>query len=199
MANNGPLYGIIGALGVAVIGGGLYIANDKGAFTAPPPAVATAPTPAPVPPPAPALRPPVVAPQPAPPPVVPAGPSAAQVQQLNQLVVDARRAITRGDFASADRALDQAERIDPRSSDVVAARRDLRDAQQHANRQDNKIDGLVAQARAAIARHDYVQADRLLDQAEGIDSRDRDVQQARAELNAVSRPGPGPNPGPGRR
>jgi len=195
MANNGPLYGIIGALGVAVIGGGLYIANDKGAFTAPPPAVATAPTPAPVPPPAPALRPPVVAP----PPVVPAGPSAAQVQQLNQLVVDARRAITRGDFASADRALDQAERIDPRSSDVVAARRDLRDAQQHANRQDNKIDGLVAQARAAIARHDYVQADRLLDQAEGIDSRDRDVQQARAELNAVSRPGPGPNPGPGRR
>ena len=199
MANNGPLYGIIGALGVAVIGGGLYIANDKGAFTAPPPAVATAPTPAPVPPPAPALRPPVVAPQPAPPPAVPAGPSAAQVQQLNQLVVDARRAITRGDFASADRALDQAERIDPRSSDVVAARRDLRDAQQHANRQDNKIDGLVAQARAAIARHDYVQADRLLDQAEGIDSRDRDVQQARAELNAVSRPGPGPNPGPGRR
>jgi len=199
MANNGPLYGIIGALGVAVIGGGLYIANDKGAFTAPPPAVATAPTPAPVPPPALALRPPVVAPQPAPPPAVPAGPSAAQVQQLNQLVVDARRAITRGDFASADRALDQAERIDPRSSDVVAARRDLRDAQQYANRQDNKIDGLVAQARAAIARHDYVQADRLLDQAEGIDSRDRDVQQARAELNAVSRPGPGPNPGPGRR
>ena len=191
MANNGPLYGIIGALGVAVIGGGLYIANDKGAFTTPSPAVATAPTPAPVPPPAPALRPPVVAPQPAPP-AVPAGPSTAQVQQLNQLVIDARRAITRGDFTSADRALDQAERIDPRSSDVIAARRDLRDAQQHANRQDSRVDGLVAQARAAIARHDYVQADRLLDQAEGIDARDRDVQQARAELNAVSRPGPGP-------
>lgn len=197
MATNGPLYGIIGALGVAVIGGGLYIANDKGAFTTPAPTVVATPAPAPTPAPtpAPAPRPPVVTPQPAPPPAVPTGPSAAQVQQLNQLVVDARRAITRGDFASADRALDQAERIDPRSSDVVAARRDLRDAQQHANRHDNKVDALVAQARAAIARHDYVQADRLLDQAEGIDARDRDVQQARAELNAASRPGPGPGPG----
>ncbi|MBS0539008.1 MAG: hypothetical protein JSR47_09660, partial [Proteobacteria bacterium] len=78
----------------------------------------------------------------------------------------------------------------------------LRAAQQHANRQDYKIDALVAQARAAIARHDYVQADRLLDQAEGIDARDRDVQQARAELNAAHPnhgPGPGPAPFPGRR
>ncbi len=197
MASNGPLYGIIGALGVAVIGGGLYIANEKGAFTTPAPTVATAPAPAPVSavPAPPAPRPPVIAPQPAP----PAGPTAAQVQQLNQLVGDARRAITRGDFASADRALDQAERIDPHSTDVSAARRDLRDAQQHANRQDSRIDTLVAQARAAIARHDYVQADRLLDQAEGIDARDRDVQQARAELNAASRPSSGPGPGPGRR
>ncbi len=188
MASNGMLYGLVGALGVAVVGGGLYIANDKGAFTTKP-APVVAPAPAPVAtPPAPVLRPPVATP--APQPAAPSGPSASQVQQLNTLVLDARRAITRGDFASADRALDQAERIDPRSSDVIAARRDLRDAQQHAQRQnsqqDNRVEALVAQARAAILRHDYVTADRLLDQAEGIDSRDREVQQARAELNTAS-------------
>ncbi|MBS0549325.1 MAG: hypothetical protein JSR24_16345, partial [Proteobacteria bacterium] len=137
MAGNGPLYGIIGALGVAVIGGGLYIANDKGAFTTTPAPTVAATTPAP----SPAPRPPVVTPQPAPP-AAPAGPTAAQAQQRDQLILDARRAITRADFAAADRALDQAERIDPRSSDVIAARRDLRAAQQHANRQDYKIDAL---------------------------------------------------------
>ncbi len=184
MANNSILYGLVGALSVAVVGGGLYIAKEKGAF-APAPAVVAAPTPAP-PLPRPAAPAPVATPQPATPPAVPAGPTAAQVQQRDQLLIDARRAITRGDFASADRALDQAERIDPRSSDVIAARRDLNDAQQHANRNDRKVDGLVAQARAAIGRHDYVTADRLLDQAEGIDPRDRDVLQARAELNTAN-------------
>jgi len=73
---------------------------------------------------------------------------------------------------------------------VIAARRDLRDAQQHAQRQntqqDNRVEGLVAQARAAILRHDYATADRLLDQAEGIDSHDRQVQQARAELDTAN-------------
>ena len=120
-------------------------------------------------------------------PAAPSGPTAAQVEQLNQLVSDARRSITRGDFASADRALDQAEHIDPRSSDVIAARRDLNDARQHATRDDRRVEGLVAQARAAIQRRDYITADRLLDQAEGIDPRDRLVQQARAELNAIDR------------
>lgn len=196
MANNSILYGLVGALGVVVVGGGLYIAKENGAFA---PAATVVATPAPAPTPAPALRPapppPVATPRPTPPPAVPSGPTAAQAEQLNQLVMDARRAITRGDFASADRALEQAERIDPRSSDVSAARRDLRDAQQQANRQDNRqgnhVDALVAQARAAIQRHDYATADRLLDQAENIDPRDRQVQQARAELNAVERPGSG--------
>jgi len=191
MASNAALYGIIGALGVAVIGGGLYIAKKDGAFgpsTTETAVIAPAPAPAPAPPP-----PAVATPQPAPPPPVrPAGPTAAQAEQLRELLLDARRAITRGDFNSADRALDQAERIDPRSSDVIAARRDLRAAQQQANRTGGGVDRLVAEARAAIVRHDYATADRLLDQAESIDARDRDVQQARAELNAATRPGPGP-------
>ena len=190
MADNSALYGIIGALGIVVVGGGAYIAKQHGAFD--PPATtaavtAPAPTPAPPPPP-PAPKPPVVVmPQPAPPPPqpMPAGPTAAQAEQLRQLVLDARHAITRGDFSSADRALDQAERIDPHSSDAIAARRDLRDAQQRAQREDRRVDAMVAEARVAIARHDYAAADRLLDQAEKVDARDHDVLQARAELNAA--------------
>jgi uncharacterized protein HemY len=75
---------------------------------------------------------------------------------------------------------------------VQQARTELNVARQQADRANNRrVDGLVAQARAAIARHDYATADRLLDQAENIDARDRDVLQARAELNAMTRPGPG--------
>jgi len=197
VADNSALYGIIGALGVVMVGGGAYIAKQHGAFdsakttaavAAPAPAPAPTPTPAP-----PAPKPPVVAaPQPAPPsppPPAPAGPTAAQAEQLRQLVLDARHAITRGDFNSADRALDQAERIDPRAYDVVAARRDLRDARERAQREDRRVDAMVAEARAAIAHHDYAAADRLLDQAEKVDARDRDVQQARAELNAARQAG----------
>jgi hypothetical protein len=191
MASNGALYGIIGALGVVVVGGGLYIAKQEGAFgpadttaavIAPP-----APAPAPAPPPAPAPKPPVVAaPQPAPappPPSPPSGTSQAETIMAQQLVSDARRAITRGDYAAADRALDQAERLNPRSADVIAARRDLREAQQRAGSNDRRqLDELVTQARAAIGRHDYGGADRLLDQAEQIDRRDNGIRQARAEL-----------------
>ena len=72
------------------------------------------------------------------------------------------------------------------------ARAELNAAQQ-ADRDNRRVDGLVAQARSAIAHRDYATADRLLDQAERIDARDRDVQQARAELNAATRPGPGPD------
>ena len=186
-SNNGMLYGIIGALCVAVVGGGIYMfkTSDKGPVT--PPVVATQPAP---------VAPPVVAaPRPSPPvPATPAGPTAAQNEQVRQLVLDARRAITRADFASAERALDQAEGIDPRSSDVIAARQDLRDAQQRAARIDRRVDALVAMARAAIARRDYIAADRALDEAERIDRRDRDVLQARAELEAAQQR-PEPRPG----
>ena len=104
------------------------------------------------------------------------------------LVADARRAMSRSDFGAADRALAQAERLDPRSAEVIDARRDLGAAQQRAQRKDNRIDALVATARAAIAQDDYAAADKALDDAERIDGRDRDVQEARAELNAAQRP-----------
>jgi tetratricopeptide (TPR) repeat protein len=178
--NNGALYAIIGALGVAVVGGGIYLFKDSARDTAQSPPVTTAPAPAPV----------AAAPLPAPPraPVVPATPPPAQTTQVQQLLGDARRLITRGDFTAADRALDQAERLAPNSTEVAAVRRDLREAQRNTARRDNRIDGLVAQARPAIARRDYAAADRALDEAERIDGRDSDVQKARNELAEAQRP-----------
>jgi len=201
MASTGVLYGIIGALGAVVVSGGLYIAKQEGAFGAPMTAVVTAPaptpTPDPAPPPAPAAAvPPVAAaPQPAPPAAAaPSGTSQAEALLAQQLVADARRAIMRGDLDSAGHAVDQAERLNPESPDVIGARRELREAKQRASRDDRRVDSLVAQVRAAISHHDYGAADRLLDQAENTDRHDRGVQQVRAELNAAQRP-----PAPGRR
>jgi len=192
MANgnkDGALYAIIGALALAVVGGGVYLfkqqAPSQASVGEPAPSIATAPAPQAITPP-PAAPPVAAAPPLATPPIVPPSAAQARADQVRHLVDDARHMITRGDFAAADRALDQAERLDPRLPEVVAARRDLRDAQRNTarrdQRKDQRIDALVAQARAAIARRDYAAADRALDEAERIDGRDRDVQQARAEL-----------------
>ena len=114
--------------------------------------------------------------------------------QLGPLIVQARRAMERGDFVAADRALDEAERIDANAPAVIDARRDLRAAQRQANQpgyqQDMRISVLLTAARAAISRGDYVSADRALDEAERIDPRDPAVRQARAELAAAQRPRP---------
>ena len=194
MASNGTLYGIIGALGVVVVGGGLYIAKQEGAF-GPPDKTAAVIAPVPTPAQAPALRPPeprppvIAAPQPPAAPAPSSGTSQAEAMLAQQLVSDARQAIARGDFNAADRMLDQAERLTPQSSGVMAARRELREARQraHAGR-GGAVNSLVADARAAIARGDYIAASRLLDQAETIDRGDHAVQEARAELTAAQRP-----------
>jgi hypothetical protein len=199
MANgkDGALYALLGALALAIVGGGIYFfTSDRAApaaappLAAAPPATATPPlAPAPAPPPVVAQPPP----RPAPAAPAPTGPTVAQLEQVRQLVADARRMITRADFAAADRALDQAERIDPRSADIQAARRDLQDARRADTRRDRQVDRLVTEARAAIARRDYAAADRALDEAERIDGTDREVQQARGELDAArprGRPAP---------
>ena len=184
MADSAAPYAIIGGLAVVVAGAGLYIAQEHGAFDSRTIAAVTAPSAVPVPAPSPS------------PTLTPTTPT-AEMSQVQRLVADARRAITRGDLAAAGRALDQAEPLDPRSTEVAAVRQDLRHAQQQVQRIERGVDTLVERARAAIARRDYAAADRLLDQAESIDGRDRAVQQARAELDTAQR-APDRN-GPGRR
>jgi cytochrome c-type biogenesis protein CcmH/NrfG len=99
----------------------------------------------------------------------------------------------RGDFVTADRALDEAERLYPNAPEVIDARRDLRAAQRQANQpgtQDMRVTVLLTAARAAISFGDFAAADRALDEAERIDPRDPAVRQARAELVAAQRARP---------
>lgn len=122
--------------------------------------------------------------------------------RFEPLLAEARAAIARRDFVGADRILLQAERVDPRDRDVQQTRAALNEAYRQAggttprpdtSTPDNRrIDALVAEARNAIARRDYATADRLLDQAEGLDPRDRTVQQARGQLRDAQQPGWGP-------
>lgn len=113
--------------------------------------------------------------------------------QLAPLINQARRAIDRGDFVTADRALDEAERLYPNAPEVIDARRDLRAAQRQGSQpgtQDMRVTVLLTAARAAISIGDFASADRALDEAERIDGRDPAVRRLRAELVAAQRPRP---------
>ncbi len=116
--------------------------------------------------------------------------AAARAQEQNEenvtrLVGQARQAIQRKDFDAAERALREAERLDPRSAAVQQARRELTAAR--AQSQNGDVDRLVAQARQAIQRKDLEGAERALREAERIDPRNAAVQQARRELAAARR------------
>lgn len=113
--------------------------------------------------------------------------------QFAPLINQARRAIDRGDFAAADRALDEAGRLYPNAPELIDARRDLRAAQRRSAQpgtQDGRVIVLLTAARAAISLGDFASADRALDEAERIDARDPAVRQLRAELVAAQRPRP---------
>jgi hypothetical protein len=112
-------------------------------------------------------------------------------RRIDALVTEARGAIARQDWTAADKLLLQAEQIDAGDRGVQAARTEFVNARQTGNRENRRIDGLVRDARAAMARQDLTEADRLLSQAEQIDSRDRVLQQARTELNEARRQGGG--------
>jgi tetratricopeptide (TPR) repeat protein len=110
--------------------------------------------------------------------------------QVGPLVERARNAIARGDYVIAGQALADAERIDAKAPPVLAARRELQAAEAQASKpqesrpQDPKVTALLTTARAAMLVGDLASADRSLEQAEQIDSRDSAVVQARAVFNA---------------
>ena len=158
--NNGLLYGIIGALCVVVAGGGFYLFKMDRPVESPPQAAIPAPPAPPAAAPA-AAPPPVAAPRPAPPPVQ-AGPTAAQIGQARNLIGDARRFASLGDFAGAETALQNADKAAPGLAEI-------------------------AQARSAIARGDYATAERDLAQAEQIDANAPAVIEARRDLRAAER------------
>lgn len=114
---NGLLYGLLGALCAIVIGGGVYVYHYNQALS------------------------PV--PQAGP---VPADPTAGQdrpyrrenASRIAPLVEAARAAIARRDYSAADRALDEAERIDARDPAVVRTRNELQEAAARPDRRDGR-------------------------------------------------------------
>ena len=177
---NGVLYGIIGALSVVLIGGGIYIfqASDKPAEA---PVQAAKPAPAPLPPP------PAATPRPSPPPAptAPAGPSAAQIGQARNLIADARRFASRGDFSGAETALQDADKAAPGFAEVAQARRDIAEMRTAAG----QLRPLIERTRRAIERGDFAAAERTLGEAERIDANAPEVIDVRRELRAAERQG----------
>jgi tetratricopeptide (TPR) repeat protein len=177
--HNGLLYGIIGALCVVLIGGGIYVfkAADK-------PAEAPVQVAKPAAPPPPA--PPVATPRPQPPaPAPPAGPSAAQIGQARNLIIDARRFASLGDFSAAETALQNADKAAPGFAEVAQARRDIAEMRTAGG----QLGPLIERTRRAIERGDFVAAERTLGEAERIDANAPEVTEVRRELRAAERQG----------
>lgn len=183
-SNNGLLYGIIGALGVIVVGGGFYLFNMNKPSAPPVQATIPAPPAPPAPAAAPAAPPPPAAvARPAPPPPAPAGPTAAQINQARNLIADARRFASTGDFANAEVALQNADKASPGFAEIAQARREIAEMRTAHG----QLGPLIERVRHATERGDYATAERTLAEAERIDANAPAVIDARRELRAAER------------
>lgn len=178
---NGLLYGVIGALCVVVAGGGWYIYKSSMALD--PPLEAATAVPAPVP--APAPPPPVAAPRPAAPvvPAAPAGPTASQLTQARASIAEARRLAAAGNFAAAETALQNADKVVPGLGETTTARSEI--AEMRTGR--DQIGPLLVQMRRAMERNDFAEAHRALDRAERINANAPEVIEARRALRTAER------------
>src|SRR4030095_6448337 len=74
----------------------------------------------------------------------------------------ARRSMTQGDFAAADKALNDAHALSANMPEVAIARAELERAKADRARTDAEIRAVAASVDAAIARKQYADADRLI-------------------------------------
>jgi hypothetical protein len=89
----------------------------------------------------------------------------AENSRALELVTAARRSIAQGNFAAADKSLDEAEAIRSDMPEIVIARAELERAKADRARQDAEVRALAASIEAAIVRRQYGDADRMI--AEG--------------------------------
>ncbi len=82
--------------------------------------------------------------------------------RMTELVAAAREAIKRSDFQAAERSLTEANGLSPNMPEIVAARVELERAKAERARQEAEARALAASADAAIARKQYVDAERLI-------------------------------------
>ena len=102
--------------------------------------------------------------------------------QLATQLDRARAAVEQDDAAAANKALAEAEKLNPQAPEIAQLRQALQAAQQKATHRSSRIAELLTTMREAIARHDFAAADGALNEAERINIRDPAVDQARTEL-----------------
>jgi tetratricopeptide (TPR) repeat protein len=102
--------------------------------------------------------------------------------QLATQLDRARAAIEQDDAAVANKALAEAEKLNPQAPEIAQLRQALQAAQEKETHRSSRIVELLTTMREAIARHDFAAADGALNEAERINIRDPAVDQARTEL-----------------
>jgi tetratricopeptide (TPR) repeat protein len=102
--------------------------------------------------------------------------------QLATQLDRARAAVEQDDAAAANKALAEAEKLNPQAPEIAQLRQALQAAQQKTTHRSSRIAELLTTMREAIARHDFAAADGALNEAERTDIRDPAVDQARTEL-----------------
>ena len=94
----------------------------------------------------------------------------------------ARTAIGNDDYAEAEKALAEAERLKPQAPEIAELRGAMQAAQQKEARRSSQVTQLLAVMRSAIARKDIAAADRAFNEAARIDVLDPALDEARVEL-----------------
>ncbi len=109
---------------------------------------------------------------------------AAKEKEIGQLMSEARQAIQRKDFDSAERIIARAEAIDPSSPLIAQVKRELA-AARSGSEQDGEIERFAGEARAAIQRKDFTAAENAIRQIERLNPRAPVLAALRRELDAA--------------
>jgi hypothetical protein len=112
----------------------------------------------------------------------------AKIQQAGALLGQARAAIQRRDFASAERLIEQAAQMAPAHPDLAAVREALRAAKESAST-DQQVRALLGRAREAIARRAFDDAERLIEEAAKLAPGHAELAGAREELRRARESG----------
>ena len=102
--------------------------------------------------------------------------------QFATQVARARTAIDNDDVSTAEKALAEAERLQPQAPEIGQLREALRMAQQKETDRHRRIADLIKSMREAITRRDFAAADGALNEAARLDVLDPLVDQGRQEL-----------------
>lgn len=102
--------------------------------------------------------------------------------QLAMQLQRARLAVEHDDKETAEKALAEAERLDPQAPRIAELRQTLKAAQDKKQQRSNRIAELLTTMRDAIARRDLAAAGGALNEAERLDMQDPSISGARTEL-----------------